>query len=43
MPLTVNTYDTANTANTADTAKQLKTSTHTNPQQYGKDIICILS
>lgn len=36
MPLTVNTDD------TADTAKQL-TSTHTNPQQYGKDIICILS
>ncbi len=40
MPLTVNTDD---TADTADTAKQLKTSTHTNPQQYGKDIICILS
>lgn len=40
MPLTVNTYD---TADTADTAQQLKTSTHINPQQYGKDIICILS
>ncbi len=40
MPLTVNTDD---TADTADTAKQLKTPTHTNPQQYGKDIICILS
>lgn len=37
MPLTVNTDD------TADTAIQLKTPTHTNPQQYGKDIICILS
>ena len=39
MPLTVNTDD---TADTADTAQQL-TPTYTNPQHYGKDIICILS